>query len=66
MAVWRPRETTVQRGYARLYIDHVNQASEGADLDFLTGRTPLENEPEIPVSGEPVVDHIAESAAPGA
>jgi dihydroxy-acid dehydratase len=25
------------RGYTRLYIDHVNQAHEGADLDFLVG-----------------------------
>lgn len=28
----RPR-----RGFARLYDEHVNQADEGADLDFLTG-----------------------------
>ncbi|QPH55264.1 IlvD/Edd family dehydratase [Pontivivens ytuae] len=26
------------RGYARLYIDHVLQAHQGADLDFLVGR----------------------------
>jgi dihydroxy-acid dehydratase len=25
------------RGWQRLYIDHVNQADRGADLDFLTG-----------------------------
>ncbi|WP_049574982.1 IlvD/Edd family dehydratase [Nonomuraea sp. SBT364] len=25
------------RGWERLYIDHVNQADQGADLDFLTG-----------------------------
>lgn len=25
------------RGWQKLYIDHVNQADEGADLDFLTG-----------------------------
>jgi L-arabonate dehydrase len=25
------------RGYERLYFEHVNQASEGADLDFLVG-----------------------------
>jgi dihydroxy-acid dehydratase len=34
---WRPPETTFSRGYARLYVDHVQQASEGADLDFLRG-----------------------------
>jgi L-arabonate dehydrase len=26
-----------QRGWAKLYVDHVNQAHEGADLDFLVG-----------------------------
>ena len=31
------------RGYVKLYIDHVNQADEGADLDILVGGsgTPL-------------------------
>jgi dihydroxy-acid dehydratase len=27
------------RGYWKLYVDHVNQASEGADLDFLVGKS---------------------------
>lgn len=36
-AEWQPPETTFSRGYARLYVDHVQQASEGADLDFLRG-----------------------------
>jgi dihydroxy-acid dehydratase len=27
------------RGWERLYIDHVLQADQGADLDFLTGST---------------------------
>ena len=27
----------LSRGYWRLYFDHVNQAHEGADLDFLVG-----------------------------
>ena len=27
------------RGYVRMYLDHVMQADEGADLDFLVGRT---------------------------
>jgi dihydroxy-acid dehydratase len=27
------------RGYARLYIDHVLQAHQGADLDFLVGKS---------------------------
>jgi dihydroxy-acid dehydratase len=36
-AEWQPPETAFSRGYARLYVDHVQQASEGADLDFLRG-----------------------------
>jgi dihydroxy-acid dehydratase len=27
------------RGYWKLYVDHVNQANEGADLDFLVGKS---------------------------
>ena len=26
------------RGYAKMYVDHVMQADEGADLDFLVGK----------------------------
>jgi dihydroxy-acid dehydratase len=28
---------TPRRGWERLYVDHVTQASQGADLDFLVG-----------------------------
>nr|WP_307378505.1 IlvD/Edd family dehydratase [Microbacterium sp. W4I20] len=41
----RPNESTVngyanpRRGWERLYIDHVLQADQGADLDFLVGRS---------------------------
>jgi dihydroxy-acid dehydratase len=34
---WVPPEPAYSRGYARLYVDHVQQASQGADLDFLVG-----------------------------
>jgi dihydroxy-acid dehydratase len=34
---WKPPKPALKRGYWKLYIDHVNQASEGADLDFLVG-----------------------------
>lgn len=34
---WVPEETDYHRGYARLYIDHVQQAHLGADFDFLVG-----------------------------
>jgi dihydroxy-acid dehydratase len=34
---WKPRKRAVDRGYVSLYIDHVLQADEGVDLDFLKG-----------------------------
>ena len=34
---WEPTELAPNRGYVRLYIEHVNQADEGCDLDFLVG-----------------------------
>ncbi len=34
----------VQRGYLRLYVDHVVPAHEGCDFDFLRGREPLVDE----------------------
>ncbi len=36
-AAWTPPEPAMTSGYQKLYIDHVMQASEGADLDFLRG-----------------------------
>jgi dihydroxy-acid dehydratase len=38
-AKWRPPESSCSRGYYKLYIDHVLQADQGADLDFLVGRS---------------------------
>jgi L-arabonate dehydrase len=37
-ADWQPPEPRLTSGYWKLYIDHVLQADEGADLDFLVGR----------------------------
>ena len=37
-AQWTPPPTP-ERGWAKLYVDHVLQANEGADLDFLVGRS---------------------------
>ena len=38
-AAWTPPETThADRGYKKLYMDHVNQAGEGVDFDFMTKR----------------------------
>jgi dihydroxy-acid dehydratase len=36
-AAWKPAPVTWAGGYQRLYIDHVLQADQGADLDFLVG-----------------------------
>ncbi|WP_282151994.1 IlvD/Edd family dehydratase [Ruegeria atlantica] len=35
---WQPEDPHYTRGYAKLYIDHVLQADQGADLDFLVGK----------------------------
>jgi len=36
-AAWSPPQAAFSRGYARLYVEHVQQADRGADLDFLVG-----------------------------
>ena len=38
-AAWKAPEPMHDRGYARLYVDHVLQADRGADLDFLVGNS---------------------------
>jgi dihydroxy-acid dehydratase len=38
-AAWTPPPPAADRGWVRLYIEHVLQADEGADLDFLAGRS---------------------------
>jgi dihydroxy-acid dehydratase len=37
-AAWKPPVPRLNSGYWKLYIDHVLQADEGADLDFLVGK----------------------------
>lgn len=34
---WTPPEPAMDRGYCRLYVDHVLQADRGVDFDFLVG-----------------------------
>jgi L-arabonate dehydrase len=34
---WRPPTPAMASGYQKMYVDHVMQACEGADLDFLRG-----------------------------
>jgi dihydroxy-acid dehydratase len=36
-SAWQAPQPAMAGGYQRLYVDHVMQASEGADLDFLRG-----------------------------
>lgn len=36
---WKKPEPILKRGYVNLYINHVQQADKGADLDFLVGNS---------------------------
>ncbi len=36
-AAWQPPASHGERGYVKLYVDHVLQANDGADFDFLVG-----------------------------
>ena len=36
---WKKPRPAMARGYWKLYVDHVNQACDGADLDFLVGKS---------------------------
>ncbi|MFC7340669.1 IlvD/Edd family dehydratase [Saccharopolyspora griseoalba] len=38
-AEWEAPANPYERGWPRLYVDHVMQASDGADLDFLVGKS---------------------------
>jgi dihydroxy-acid dehydratase len=40
-AAWTPRPPHFTRGYGRLFLDHVLQAHQGCDFDFLRGGTPV-------------------------
>jgi dihydroxyacid dehydratase/phosphogluconate dehydratase len=43
---WQPARETYPRGYGKLYMQHIRQANEGCDFDFLEGTAPIP-EPEI-------------------
>ena len=43
-AAWKPRPDGVTSGYLRMFLDHVLQADEGVDFDFLRGRRPVVDE----------------------
>jgi L-arabonate dehydrase len=40
--LWKPPSPPSERGYYKLYCDHVTQADRGADLDFLVGKSGVE------------------------
>ena len=41
-AAWRRPEPGYRRGYGKLFLDHVLQAPQGLDFDFLRGRDPVQ------------------------
>jgi dihydroxy-acid dehydratase len=43
-AAWKPRPPHFERGYGRLFLDHVLQAHQGVDFDFLVGKSPVRYE----------------------
>lgn len=43
---WRPGKSLYPRGYGKLFMEHIKQADEGCDFDFLEGTAPIP-EPEI-------------------
>jgi dihydroxy-acid dehydratase len=45
-AAWQPQEGIYPRGYGKLFMEHIKQADEGCDFDFLEGTAPIP-EPEI-------------------
>ena len=46
LAAWAPPDRRYPRGYSRLFAEHITQAHEGCDFDFLVGTEALP-EPEI-------------------
>jgi len=38
-AAWEPPQRHSERGYVKIYVDHVLQADQGVDLDFLVGKS---------------------------
>jgi dihydroxy-acid dehydratase len=45
-AAWKPAPQRYHRGYAKLFVEHVTQADQGADFDFLQ-HGPAVPEPDI-------------------
>jgi len=43
---WHPKEGLYPRGYGNLFMQHIRQADEGCDFDFLEGTASIP-EPDI-------------------
>ena len=43
---WKPKPGKFERGFGKLFSEHIRQANEGCDFDFLEGTAPTP-EPEI-------------------
>ncbi|HEX7954860.1 MAG TPA: L-arabinonate dehydratase [Burkholderiales bacterium] len=43
---WKPKARKYERGYGKIFSQHVSQADKGCDFDFLEGTAPIP-EPEI-------------------
>ena len=44
-SAWAPPPRAAERGFQRLYVEHVKQAHEGCDFDFLMGNAPTAEPP---------------------
>ena len=44
--IWQPRREIYPRGYGKLFLEHITQADQGCDFDFLEGTAAIP-EPEI-------------------
>jgi dihydroxy-acid dehydratase len=44
--LWKPKARKYERGYGRIFSQHVSQADKGCDFDFLEGTAPIPD-PEI-------------------
>jgi dihydroxy-acid dehydratase len=40
-AAWKPPQAKFPRGYGQMYSQHIKQANEGCDFDFLEGTAPI-------------------------
>jgi dihydroxy-acid dehydratase len=40
-SAWRPKNGIYPRGYGKLFLEHIKQADQGCDFDFLEGTAPI-------------------------